>query len=133
MSKNAFDSLISDFQLPRSTQVLLNFLYELRGLNGSHPNITGGRLPPTPKPQPSSQWGACTSTVVGTPSDGVYHQRNLDWNLPGPMRNMTFECHWHRAGVEVARGACFAGKKFYSVLYYVHFKVFVFFLSDLLL
>ena len=84
------------------------------------------------------QSGACTSAVVGTPTNGVFHARNLDWylhlhlrlthksifycffyycsfrflfnrNLPGELRNMTFECVWTKNKVEVARGACFAG------------------------
>lgn len=92
--------MANTLDVPVGLLVTLNFAYELRSLsNLGHPNITGGKLPPGE----FVPGGACTSIVAGTKkkqtskitnaeqNDGtLWHGRNLDWNLPDAMRNLTF-------------------------------------------
>lgn len=56
----------------------LNLSYELRRIGGRHPNVTN-----------MSDGLACTS-IVAQSSDGIlFHGRNLDWNIPDYLRNIS--------------------------------------------
>ncbi|XP_065911748.1 N-acylethanolamine-hydrolyzing acid amidase-like [Dysidea avara] len=56
----------------------LNLSYEMRRIGGGHPNTTN-----------TSAGLACTS-IVAQDSDGtIFHGRNLDWNLPDEIRNIS--------------------------------------------
>lgn len=55
-------------------------------LGGGHPNTTGNVTNFTP--QYSGGMG-CTSIVARNKSGNVFHGRNLDWNVPDDLRNLT--------------------------------------------
>lgn len=77
-------------ELDLGVVVTLNFAYELRRLGGGHPNTTGNLT--------VSQWSsggfgemACTSIVAQDPNGSILHGRNLDWNIPDNIRNLTVQ------------------------------------------
>eukprot|EP01013_Petalomonas_cantuscygni_P004547 TRINITY_DN14943_c0_g1_i1.p1 TRINITY_DN14943_c0_g1~~TRINITY_DN14943_c0_g1_i1.p1 ORF type:complete len:405 (+),score=74.96 TRINITY_DN14943_c0_g1_i1:124-1338(+) len=86
----------------------LRALSDRRASGLPRPDYTNGRRP-----------GACTSIVASSAADvsadgaiawdSPIHARNLDWDLPDSIRNMTFECRWMRGGRELTRGICIAG------------------------
>ena len=57
-------------------------------LGGGRPNTTGNSAVPPP---PSRGGIACTSIVAQDANGNVYHGRNLDWNLPDNIRNLTVQ------------------------------------------
>ena len=79
----------------------LNLIYELRRvshvcvgvsivstvlqLGGGHPNVTNGTAA-----DPSIVYG-CTSIVAQDESGNIFHGRNLDWNLPDNIRNISIK------------------------------------------
>eukprot|EP00179_Madagascaria_erythrocladioides_P017188 CAMPEP_0198330354 /NCGR_PEP_ID=MMETSP1450-20131203/16857_1 /TAXON_ID=753684 ORGANISM="Madagascaria erythrocladiodes, Strain CCMP3234" /NCGR_SAMPLE_ID=MMETSP1450 /ASSEMBLY_ACC=CAM_ASM_001115 /LENGTH=391 /DNA_ID=CAMNT_0044034643 /DNA_START=49 /DNA_END=1221 /DNA_ORIENTATION=- len=85
--------------------VVLNVLYELREF-GPKNNVTGDGAGEPPS------FGACSS-LVGLDADGVMsHHRNLDWQLPDAVRNLTFRCDFYAHAGDAApvyAGACFPG------------------------
>lgn len=57
-------------------------------LGGGRPNTTGnGTVPPHPSPSGI----ACTSIVAQDASGNVYHGRNLDWNIPDDLKNLSVQ------------------------------------------
>jgi len=76
----------------------LNFAYELRKWGGGRPNITA---PYTPQ--------VCTSIVAEDEQHNIFHGRNMDWNLPLNLRNLTVQLEFQRSGKTVYVGATYVG------------------------
>eukprot|EP01130_Rhizamoeba_saxonica_P016736 TRINITY_DN7795_c0_g1_i2.p1 TRINITY_DN7795_c0_g1~~TRINITY_DN7795_c0_g1_i2.p1 ORF type:complete len:386 (+),score=75.02 TRINITY_DN7795_c0_g1_i2:165-1322(+) len=83
--------------------VMLNFIYELRSLGGGHKNITPSGVEEMYNPK------ACTSIIASDKNDIAWHVRNMDWNLPNDMRNLTYHCDWVKDGSYLFSGSCFVG------------------------
>ncbi len=58
-------------------------------LGGGHPNTTSAEVPGFPIVPPGGI--ACTSIVAQDDRGNVFHGRNLDWNLPDSLRNLTVQ------------------------------------------
>merc|ERR1711991_802097 len=102
--KAEMKALAAGMHMDLGTIVALNYLYELRAL-GPKANTTGP-LPPAAR----AGQGLCTSIVSQSASNGaVLHVRNMDWNLPNNVRNLTFKGLFQRGGKTVFEGACFLG------------------------
>jgi hypothetical protein len=83
-----------------------NLVYQLEGLgvNCSNWNNTGptgqcanssdGVLYADPENGP----GACTSVVAEDASRQIFHGRNLDWNLPAPVRQFVLDIEFQKQG-----------------------------------
>ena len=52
-------------------------------LGPGHPNTTGGSIGDEYTPQ------ACTSIVAVDENDSLFHGRNMDWDMPNYLRNLT--------------------------------------------
>merc|ERR1711991_30031 len=102
--KAEMKALAAGMHMDLGTIVALSYLYELRAL-GPKANTTGP-LPPAAR----AGQGLCTSIVSQSASNGaVLHVRNMDWNLPNNVRNLTFKGLFQRGGKTVFEGACFLG------------------------
>ncbi len=60
-------------------------------LGGGHPNTTTEKIPTFHIQPPEGI--ACTSIVAQDGSGNVFHGRNLDWNLPDDLRNLTVQVY----------------------------------------
>ncbi len=76
--------------------ILKLFFLQLNG--NQHPNITGNVTVAPPSNlggrHHSGEYDggmACTSIVAQNVNGEVYHGRNLDWNLPNELRNLTVQ------------------------------------------
>eukprot|EP00325_Prymnesiales_sp_UTEX-LB-985_P015157 CAMPEP_0174757144 /NCGR_PEP_ID=MMETSP1094-20130205/107113_1 /TAXON_ID=156173 /ORGANISM="Chrysochromulina brevifilum, Strain UTEX LB 985" /LENGTH=222 /DNA_ID=CAMNT_0015963059 /DNA_START=18 /DNA_END=687 /DNA_ORIENTATION=- len=49
--------------------------------------------------------GLCTSIVAQAADGTIVHGRNLDWNLPPPVRELLIDLHYTKGGVPIARGS----------------------------
>jgi N-acylethanolamine-hydrolysing acid amidase len=85
----------------------LNFAYEMRRIGGGHPNTTNGTAPNQPHAVHAPS--ACTSIVAQDSSGNVVHGRNLDWNIPNDLRNLTVQVDFLKGGKVVATGVVTAG------------------------
>lgn len=82
----------------------LNFAYELRKWGGGHSNTTG--------PVNASQMFSpkvCTSIVAEDATNQIFHGRNMDWNLPTDMRNLTIVADFQRNNRTVYKAATYVG------------------------
>jgi penicillin V acylase-like amidase (Ntn superfamily) len=50
---------------------------------------------------PSDDEMGCTSIVAQDPSGNVFHGRNMDWNLPNNLRNLTVQADFVKNGTVV--------------------------------
>ena len=69
-------------------------MYRFLQMGGGHPNTTGN-VTNTSLGKPGLSGMACTSIVAQDETGHIFHGRNLDWNLPDDIRNMTVQvvCH----------------------------------------
>mmetsp|Transcript_5716 Transcript_5716/g.11968 ORF Transcript_5716/g.11968 Transcript_5716/m.11968 type:complete len:408 (-) Transcript_5716:521-1744(-) len=56
------------------------------------------------RPPPRTGPGLCTSVVAQDAEGHMVHARNLDWNLPAPMRQLLWDVDFVRNGSVIARG-----------------------------
>ena len=74
-------------------------------LGGGRPNTTGNSTVPPPLATagvtPGSGGMACTSIVAQDPNGHVFHGRNMDWNLPNNLRNLTVQADFVKNGTVV--------------------------------
>ncbi|XP_064402990.1 N-acylethanolamine-hydrolyzing acid amidase-like [Halichondria panicea] len=77
--------------------VSLNLAYVLRRLGGGHPNTTGNV---TNSQSYGAGFGemACTSIVAQDATGNIYHGRNLDWDIPDYLRNLTVQADFVKNG-----------------------------------
>ena len=92
--------------------VLMNLIYEVEhiGVNCSSNNVTGPvpncggseARPAFRNHDPEADGpGLCTS-IVGHDSAGrVFHGRNLDWQIPTPLRKLMVDVDYMRNGVRI--------------------------------
>lgn len=83
-------------------------------LGGGRPNTTGNSTVPPPSAAVGHQTHgssgiACTSTVAQDPSGNVFHGRNLDWNLPNNLRNLTVQADFMKNGAVIFTADVTAG------------------------
>lgn len=81
--------------------VALNFAYELRKWGGGHPNITS--------PEAEYQPHVCTSIVAQDAKNQIFHGRNMDWNLPEDIRNISVQIEFQRGNKTQYIGATYVG------------------------
>lgn len=67
------------YQVDLGVVVALNFAYELRKWAGGHINVTSG--------EPN----VCTSILAEDAQGAMFHGRNMDWNLPENLRNLSVQ------------------------------------------
>lgn len=79
----------------------LNFAYELRKWGGGHPNITS--------PEAEYQPHVCTSIVAQDSKNQIFHGRNMDWNLPEDIRNISVQIEFQRGNKTQYIGATYVG------------------------
>ena len=60
-------------------------------MEGGHVNTTNGTVPDPPGGGKSPAPSACTSIVAQDTHGVVHHGRNLDWNIPSYLRNLTVQ------------------------------------------
>jgi len=65
-------------------------MYRFLQMGGGHPNTTGN-VTNTSLGKPGLSGMACTSIVAQDETGHIFHGRNLDWNLPDDIRNMTVQ------------------------------------------
>ena len=85
-------------------------------LGGGRPNTTGNStVPPPPAAAgvehvtPGSGGMACTSIIAQDPNGHVFHGRNMDWNLPNNLRNLTVQADFVKNGTIVFTAAVTTG------------------------
>lgn len=81
----------------------LNFAYELRKWGGGHPNVTGHSNVTDFEPK------VCTSIIAQDTDTHLFHGRNMDWNLPTDMRNLTVHVQFQRNNRTVYESATYVG------------------------
>lgn len=76
-------------------------------LGGGRPNTTGNSTVPPPPAvavghqTPGNGEMACTSIVAQDPNGNVFHGRNMDWNLPNNLRNLTVQADFVKNGTVI--------------------------------
>ena len=80
---------------------------------GGRANTTGNStIPPPPASVGHEIPGsgmACTSIVAQDPSGTVFHGRNMDWNLPDNLRNITVQADFLKNGTVIFTAAVTTG------------------------
>jgi hypothetical protein len=88
------------FGMPVGAAVGLNFAYELRRFGPGHPNITGFE-----QYEPK----ACTSIVAQNLNGHIFHGRNMDWNVPDDLKNLTIQINAYNGSEKVFSSITFVG------------------------
>ncbi len=70
--------------------IVSTVIFSILQLGGGHPNTTGNV---TNSQSYGAGFGemACTSIVAQDATGNIYHGRNLDWDIPDYLRNLTVQ------------------------------------------
>jgi len=95
------------------TVVAMNLIYQIEhiGQSCNTSNTTGPvpNCPPKELLEPSHEPGLCTSGLVPDESGTMFHARNLDWNIPQPLRKLMVDVDYTKGGKVIFTGSQLVG------------------------
>lgn len=93
------------------TVVAMNLIYQIEHIGQScdTSNTTGPVPNCPPKKKVSHEPGFCTSALVPNAAGTMFHGRNLDWNIPLPLRNLMVDVDYQMGGKTIFTGSQLVG------------------------